>query len=401
MERLARERREKEESANNAPVVRKEPVVQLKTNQEFDPTEVREAFHGFRKSKKPEGYDPLQLLKSKVSGEPAIQGREVIDESNIGVVSEGTVTFNNDDEDVPTEVNKIYYSSSDESDEEDDTKSKTTQENNKSQTKTYESSSSEDEEDKNIDSSVLNNLKSFDSFWKDSDEEEEPMEEDKDETKSAVVSKKKEVKIEKRFKFEDASIFRYDPNDDDQEKYVESKVSDGTDNKTESKPKSFYEVREDLKSVFGQKSDLPVFSFGFRRDKEDKIKVPESISKLEKVSVESDSDEEFSENISKQDIANNFGLQLKGKSSSSKHPNFFFTENDPRLESGIAYFFDKKVNLDDLRENHNKQRPILSEILKKRTRNLKAKNKNVSRSGSMKRKGGWKMNNKRKKFKSS
>jgi len=400
MERLARERKEKENGANNAPVGNQKV-------HSFDPMEEREAFKGFKAKEKPDtGYNPLSLLKSKVSGETTLApGKDLKDQSNVGTASGGIVTFDKE-ESIPYVVSKPYYSSSDEEDEdEDDLHEK---EANKATTSTNEtSSSSSDSEDENSASqqtstSVLQNLKSYNSFWKDSDDEDE-MEKILDTKSSFDIQAKpiKEVKVEKRFKFEDASIFRYDPNDDDQEKYVKTAEEAKEELNKESKSKSFYEVREDLKSVFGKKSDMPTFSFGFRRDKED-LKISEPARPTETMEVDDiGSDDEFGETVPKQDSATNFGLQLKGKSSSSKFPRFFFTEDDSRLESGIAHFFNKKVHVDDLREKHIEQRPILSEILKKRARNMKAKTKGSSRSGQMKRKGVWKKFDNRKKFKRS
>jgi len=101
----------------------------------------------------------------------------------------------------------------------------------------------------------------------------------------------------------------------------------------------------------------------------------------------------------KDDVASKFGLQLKGKGVPKSENTFFFTsEEDPRLEVGIAYFFDSKIDLDKLRQDHNERRPILSDILKKRTRN-KAKRNEGSKNAFGKRKStSWQTGGKRKKF---
>merc|ERR1711864_5037 len=243
-----------------------------------------------------------------------------------------------------------------------------------------------------------------------SDTEEDNSVEGKDiakkETEDVEVPKSKG---KQRVEFEDASIFRYDPTKDDQEIFLRTEDKDDQSEVVPERPKSFYEVREDLKSVFGAKSNAPSFSFGFRKDESEKIEQEQDFSfgfklgQSEKTHQgEEDSDEEFTTSKGKGDVATTFGLQLKGKSSSKKLPSFFFSEEDQRLESGLSFFFDKQVDLDDLRTKYNEERPVLAEILKKRARNNKAKRKDGSKNGPGKRKSmSWKHGSKAKKLKRS
>ena len=48
-------------------------------------------------------------------------------------------------------------------------------------------------------------------------------------------------------------------------------------------------------------------------------------------------------------------------------------EEDPRYEEGVSYFFDHKVDSEELRQKHTENRPVLSDILKKRFRNKQKK----------------------------
>jgi len=68
----------------------------------------------------------------------------------------------------------------------------------------------------------------------------------------------------------------------------------------------------------------------------------------------------------KDDLASRFGLQLKGKGTPGFKESFFFKQDDKRLEEGINFFFNQKVDLDELRIKYDAQRPQLSAILKKK-----------------------------------
>jgi len=432
MERLARERREKEAKPSTEKVVKEVNEDRIKTVAPplRNYTEEREEFKGFgaKKSTRDTSYDPIKMFKAKLAGENVemdTKEMESQEEEDLGTTENGCVTFANDNEE-NTEgilaVNKVYHSSSEEEDEKTDRKKikklKKAKEKGDVKKKFYSDTSESDEEtqsDLRTGTAVLSNLKTFSSFWKDSDNEEEDEVVDTNTAKEVVegIETEKvelpESKGKPRVEFEDASIFRYDPTKDDQEIFLRAEDKEDVSEVVSGRHKSFFEVREDLKSVFGAKSNAPSFSFGFRKDQPETVDHEQNFSFGFKLGQSEnthqgveDSDEEFTRSKGEGDIATTFGLQLKGKSSSKKLPSFFFTEEDQRLESGLSFFFDKKVDLDELRTKYSEERPILAEILKKRARNNKAKRKVGNKSGPGKRKSmSWKHGSKAKKLKRS
>merc|ERR1719244_1968999 len=402
------------------------------------------------KKKSENTYDPIKMMKSRLAGEEISQPITEPNQDNVGKAENGLVVFdsNEDDNSELLAVKKIYHSSSE--DEKSPTKEaniKSVQKSIKKSKKSFgdkqemtqrflekqkeksltllkteedtrkkyysDSSDSEDEQEPVATNAsgkeVLTDLKSFSSFWKDSDNEEESNETKEtlthDDDKEVSTAIKFGDKAKQRVEFEDASIFRYDPTKEEQDKFIRKPDEVEEPNESTDKPKSYFHIREDLKSAFGAKSSSSSFSFGFKRNTED---TPETDSKRsfsfgfsEKVEEKLEtSNENFKEVVIKDDTATKFGLALKGKGSSKNLPSFFFTEEDPRLEAGLSFFFDKQSNLDDLRSKFNEQRPILSEILKKRARS-KAKRKDNS-SGPLKKKNhSWRKGNDSKKFRKS
>ena len=166
-------------------------------------------------------------------------------------------------------------------------------------------------------------------------------------------------------------IQRYDPTAEDQEKFTRNDdkiVSDVPDATDDQKTKSF-NIKSDLKSSFGgDNKSSSGFSFGFlggtpAEDEKNDVKLVADYA--------SDSDNEVipAKKLTKMDIGARFGMQLKGKGTSAPSKSFFFTAEDPRLEDGLVFFFDHKVDIDEVRAKYNEKRPILSEILKKKLRN--------------------------------
>jgi len=133
MERLARERKEREQGEDGKKTTEEALKVKKRNHEdeEFkivnnkapkrDYTEEREAFQGFGKqNEKREKYDPLKLFKSKLAGdENPVPAKEVLNTENLGKVENGIVMFEDDEVGKETllAVNKKYHSSSDEEEE--------------------------------------------------------------------------------------------------------------------------------------------------------------------------------------------------------------------------------------------------------------------------------------------
>ena len=206
----------------------------------------------------------------------------------------------------------------------------------------------------------------------------------------------------------DVSMPRYDPTREDHEKFHRSTDTNKEDHAEEKfKPSKFFEVKTDLKKVFGTKTEKSSgFSFGFSKE-EGQVEENESKSGFsfgfgaaddQEAAMDVDSDgEEIIPNKKKDDVASKFGLMLKGKGVPKSENTFFFSEEDPRLEEGLAHFFDTEIELDKLRQDYNEKRPILSDILRKRTRN-KAKRKESAKNAFGKKKfnHSWRKGGKRK-----
>ena len=251
--------------------------------------------------------------------------------------------------------------------------------------KYYEGSSDEEEDEgeEGVGKSakeVMGDFKSFSSVWQDSDEEEEK--EKKDKKKSVKARKIPETKTESsgpRVPQESFDITRYDPTVENQEQFLRSQTVDGEQDKEEDKSKTnkFFEIKTDLKQAFdGQKSSSG-FSFGFLGGSKSSQSCDKDITStkpMETMELDNyESDDDFKAPVSKRSSISTFGLQLKGKGVSKTSSSFFFTEEDARYEEGVSYFFDHKVDSDELRQKHTESRPVLSDILKKRFRNKQKK----------------------------
>ena len=322
----------------------------------------------------------------------------------------------------------------------------------KNQGKYYEDTSDEEEtpEDSGkTGSDVLKTFQSFSNFWQDSDNEDETpvkevlaekseddtesddeksddeksddkksddVESDSDDSESEESEEEDEKDEESEIQekeaprlVSDVSMPRYDPTSEDHEQFLRSndnKKEDDTEEASD-KPKNFFEVKTDLKKVFDSKSNKSSgFSFGF--SKEGQTEDTESkkgfsfgfeSTKTEEASMDVDSDgEDMLIPKKKNDIGAKFGLQLKGKGVPKSENTFFFGEEDPRLEEGLSFFFDSKIDLNQLREKYNERRPILSDILKKRARNKAKRNEGSKNAFGKKKSTSWQKGSKRKQF---
>ena len=145
--------------------------------------------------------------------------------------------------------------------------------------------------------------------------------------------------------------------------------------------KKNFEIKTDLKQAFNSGNTAGGFSFGFLGGNEE---ANENEEKQIKIVADYESDDEEVIKKPKVDVAAKFGMKLKGKGVLKSNKTFFFTAEDPRLEEGVAWFFEHEINIDDIRTKYNEKRPILSEILKKRLRN-----KQKRMEGSSKKQKSW------------
>jgi len=298
--------------------------------------------------------------------------------------------------------------------------------------KYYEDTSDEEESEEvsgKTGAAVLKTFQSFSNFWQDSDEEEDiqPTEnlevekktdgtdvsddssdlgsdEDCDENIEETDDKKIKEKAPVRL-VSDVSMPRYDPTCEEHQRFHRSEGTVDTNVDVDVKPIKFFEVKTDLKKVFGVKQGHTGFSFGFSKldgqietnEGDKKFSFGFGKSEVEEAAVDIDSDgDEITVPKQKHDVASKFGLQLKGKGVPKSENAFFFSEEDPRLEEGLSFFFDNEIDLDKLREDYNEKRPILSDILRKRARS-KAKRKEGARNTFGKKKSlSWRKGGKRK-----
>eukprot|EP00092_Neocalanus_flemingeri_P004562 GFUD01004913.1.p1 GENE.GFUD01004913.1~~GFUD01004913.1.p1 ORF type:complete len:609 (+),score=217.04 GFUD01004913.1:38-1864(+) len=514
MERLARERKEREAKETDAvqPVVPKEDedktskAVKRSFNEEDDfkivnnkvpkrdYTEEREEFKGFGKKINKEQYDPLKLFKSKLAGETIPEPvEEIPNTENMGKTVNGIVMFENEEagHEKLLAVNKVYHSSSEEDEEvkkqtekklkkkkvKDDIKSaefkdkmtkrflekqKATKESlsnsdvqaskkegkmNKS--KYYEDTSDEEEPEEisgKTGTDVLKTFQSFSNFWQDSDNEDEatvdviPDEEsvqaipvkasvqddsedeesDDSENEESDDSESEESENNEMDESEvpakeaiklvsDVSMPRYDPTSENHEQFLRSNDTQKDEQAEEASDgaRNFFEVKTDLKKVFGSESkETSGFSFGFGKDGQtEDVETKKGFSfgfgssEVAEAAADVDSDgEDVIIPQKKDDTASKFGLLLKGKGVPKSENTFFFVEEDPRLEEGLSYFFDSKIDLDQLRVKYNERRPILSDILKKRSRNKAKRNEGSKNAFGKKKSTSWQTGGKRKKF---
>jgi len=495
MERLARERKEREE---NEPASKPTDVSPKKVNkrsheeEEFrivnnkvpkrDYTEEREAFKGFgRETQKKEKYDPLKLFKSKIAGdENPVPVEEIPNTENMGKVENGIVMFEDDESGKATllAVDKKYHSSSEEEEENEEDKrvkekkakkkvkediksaefkEKMTQrflekqkaikeaqsgkvensskEKSRNKGKVYEDTSDEEDAEEisgKTGADVLKTFQSFSNFWQDSDDEGDPRgndvvkkeqkkevtpdslesddsddsddssdsdsDDDEQEEKEPVPTETTERKPMQLVS--DVSMPRYDPTLEEHQRFHRSNDAMMDDSvKDEVRPNKFFEVKSDLKKVFGSGPEKTGFSFGFNKDQDDKKDSSKEFNfGFGKESADVDSDgEEISVPKKKDNVASKFGLQLKGKGVPKSENTFFFSEEDPRFEEGLSFFFDNEVDLDKLREDFNEKRPILSDILKKRARSKAKRKESLKSSFGKKKFQNWRKGGKRKK----
>ena len=253
--------------------------------------------------------------------------------------------------------------------------------------KFYEGSSDEEEEEDEVEQQeslgksareVMGNFKTFSSVWQDSDEEQEEKSEKKVKKKSFKPKTDQDSKAESsaapRAPQESFDITRYDPTVEDQEQFLRSAPCEEDAGPDEGKSKSnkFFEIKTDLKQAFDSKKSSSGFSFGFMgaSTTEDNP----STSTSDAVDDIYESDEDIKAPVKKKSNISTFGIQLKGKGVSKSSSSFFFSsEDDPRYEEGVSYFFDYKVDSEELRQKHTENRPVLSDILKKRFRNKQKK----------------------------
>jgi len=240
--------------------------------------------------------------------------------------------------------------------------------------KFYEGSSDEEEEQETVGKTageVMGDFKTFSSVWQDSDEEEEKK--GKKEKKKSLKLKKdldsKPESIAPRVPQESFDITRYDPANEDQEQFLRSEKVDEDQEKEDDKSKrnKFFEIKTDLKQAFESKKSSSGFSFGFLGASES------SPTEDDAIADNYESDDDIKAPINKKSNISTFGMQLKGKGVSKTSSSFFFSEDDPRYEEGVSYFFDLEVDQDELRQKHTENRPVLSDILKKRFRNKQKK----------------------------
>merc|ERR1712106_169210 len=498
MERLARERKEREATETGTKQVKDEAPTAVKRSYEEDEfkivnnkvpkrdyTEEREAFKGFGKeTKKPDKYDPLKLFKSKLAGEENPEPiEEIPNTENMGKVENGIVMFENDEagKEKLLAVNKKYHSSSEDEEEDkrkaekklkkkkakEDIKSvefkkkmtkrflekqkaiqestsatevkSSKKEKSKNNGKYHEDTSDEEEaEDASgkTGTDVLKTLKSFSNFWQDSDNEEEeaaqpipdmkPLQKEIDEDESdggdsddtsdsdSDDSDEEEEEAESEVQVKepvqlisDVSMPRYDPTQDDHHKFHRSNDAEQEEDTEDNvQPDKFFEVKTDLKKVFGAKPEKSGFSFGFGKAEEQ----PEETDSKKcfsfgfgttenEAAMNVDSDgEEIIVPKKKNDVASKFGLMLKGKGIPKSENTFFFSEEDPRLEEGLLHFFDAKIDPDKLRTDYNEKRPILSDILRKRARSKAKRNEGSKNAFGKKKSFNWRKGGKRKQF---
>ena len=302
----------------------------------------------------------------------------------------------------------------------------------RSRGKIYEDTSDEEDAEEmsgKTGADVLKTFQSFSNFWQDSDDEGDNQREDvKKEEKKKVASEssksddsddsndssdsdtddeeeeqepvtKKTTLREPIQLVSDVSMPRYDPTLEEHQRFHRSNDTMIDDSvKDDERPNKFFEVKSDLKKVFESGKEKTGFSFGFNKDEDDMKDSSKVFSfGFEKETADIDSDgEEISVPVKKDNVASKFGLQLKGKGVPKSENTFFFSEEDPRFEEGLSYFFDSEIDLDKLREEFNEKRPILSDILKKRARS-KAKRKESSKSFGKKKFQNWRKGGKRKK----
>ena len=256
--------------------------------------------------------------------------------------------------------------------------------------KFYEGSSDEDDEDeeegeqqKTLGKSakeVMGNFKTFSSVWQDSDEEEEEKTEKQAKKKSVKPKTGLDSKTESsapRVSQESFDITRYDPTVEDQEQFLRSVPSeeDAGQEEVKSKNNKFFEIKTDLKQAFESKKSSSGFSFGFmgatNTEEDPSTSTTGALSAIKDIY---ESDEDIKAPVKKRSNISTFGIQLKGKGVSKTSSSFFFSsEEDPRYEEGVSYFFDHKVDSEELRQKHTENRPVLSDILKKRFRNKQKK----------------------------
>jgi len=502
MERLARERREREsgggpgggdsqvKAAAASQVVK--PVAAIQERgldggrlaggklRKRDFTEEREDFKGFNIKKKTSTdnkYDPMGIFKAKLAGDDEIGRVEGCEEKGEGdgEVKDGMVIFGEEEgreEDQELfnvekmKVSKIYHSSSEEEHlekpveikkvlkkkaaKEDknsaEFKAKMTErflkkqklaeeekalqeafKNGEKRTKKKDGayySDSDEESDDEVKKSheVLEKLQSFaGDLWKDSDDEgetrrrisalkenddEESSEDEEDEDEDSSNEEEEEEKVvRKKPMFDPSPMIRYDPLSEGQENYLRGETADGDTGleneveKEEEKTTSSFSVTSDLKAAFNSSKG---FSFGFGGSKEatNEKEKPKEVEAKGDWDAEEEADESIAMDVVKKsndDVAASFGRQLRVKGVDKAASPFFFTPNDPRLETGLDFFFNQEVDMDKLREDwDSKGRAVLVEILKKRARS-KAAN---AKAASGKRKGqqgqGWRRGGKKK-----
>ena len=264
--------------------------------------------------------------------------------------------------------------------------------------KYYEGSSDEEEEEDEVEpqeslgksaKEVMGTFKTFSSVWQDSDEEEEEKAEKKVKKKSVKPKTDQETKTEgsaPRVPQESFDITRYDPTVEDQDQFLRPVPAEENPGQEEGKTKSnkFFEIKTDLKQAFDSKKSSSGFSFGFMGAAATDDKSSTSTIALEAADDIYESDDDIKAPVKKKSNISTFGIQLKGKGVSKSSVSFFFSsEDDPRYEEGVSYFFDHKVDSEELRQKHTENRPVLSDILKKRFRN-KQKKSGVGKHGNKK-----------------
>jgi len=431
-----------------------------KTKRDF--TEEREDFKGFGDRKKSDSkYDPMSMFKAKLVGdESTVAQGENENPEDVGEVKDGLIVFGEDNEAKDglfnvgkMKVNKVYHSSSEEEDErktetkENNSVKKSLKEDKKSaefkqkmterflqkQKEALESKNKEnvlkkneketksnsryysDSDDESADESsktgkeVLKKVQSFaGEVWKDSDDESEQVKHienddededesdyDEEESSEAESEEEEEESVPKPpDEMGNQTMIRYDPTSMDQDKFLlkDTVETQEKENTQDLDKKASFTVTTDLKKAFTASKTSSSFSFGFSKDK------PDDEMKASKV-ADNESDEESIAVNKSQDFSTSFGLQLRGKGANKSENPFFFTAEDPRLEAGLDFFFEHKVDKDVLREQFNAQRPILAEILRKRAR---SKAKRDKASGGKKRsllQGTWRRDGKAKRRK--
>merc|ERR1719462_371491 len=224
----------------------------------------------------------------------------------------------------------------------------------------------------------MKTFKSFSNMWKDSDEEEADSEssdsssdssdddDDDDEDGDEEASERKVNLEPKRTIGSNENqrvnlITRYDPTAEDQDQFMRNDPSsveeDTGDKEIAQRPDKSFNITTDLKNAFGSSSNSSTgFSFGFLGGDSSEV-IEESKMQLDAKfdNFESDSDAEEMQRKPKVDVGAKFGMQLKtrGRPSSASSKPFFFTAEDSRLADGVAFFFDHKVDVDELRTKFN------------------------------------------------